>query len=84
MDAAQALCALAEGRARCAVTGDAFEHMLQMADLSMLETVMRNVVVFARMRPFQKGQVIDLLNIRGLYQMHRGQPRHIKVRSVLH
>ena len=79
MDPAEAVKALAEGRVRCAVTGSALEHMLQQTDLSMLEAVMRNVVVFARMQPHQKGQVMDLLNIRGLYQLHLGQPRHIMV-----
>lgn len=81
-DSASALTALAEGQARCAVTGDAFEHLLQCGDLSMLEAVMRNVVVFARMRSYQKGQVMDLLTIRGLYQMHMGQVRHIQVSST--
>lgn len=52
-DPGSALTALAEGQARCAMTGDAFEHMLQCGDLSMLETVMRNVVVCARFRPYQ-------------------------------
>lgn len=81
-DSGTALAALAEGQARCAVTGDAFEHLLQCEDLSALETVMRNAVVFARMKPHQKGQVMDLLNIRGLYQMHKGQVRHIQVSSA--
>ena len=81
-DSGTALAVLAEGQARCAVTGDAFEHLLQCEDLSALETIMRNAVVFARMKPHQKGQVMDLLNIRGLYQMHKGQVRHIQVSSA--
>lgn len=53
--------------------------MLQQEDLSVVETVMRNVTVFARMRPGQKGQVMDLLGTRGLQQMYKGQQRTIPV-----
>ena len=73
-----ALQTMACGHAQCAVTGAAFEHLLQTSDLSVLETVMRNVVVLARMKPHQKGQVMDLLSVRGLHQMHEGRPRHIQ------
>ena len=61
------------------MTGPAFEYMLQQEDLSVVETVMRNVIVFARMRPGQKGQVMDLLGTRGLQQMHKGQQRTVPV-----
>ena len=81
-EAAQVLTALAEGRMQCAVTGDAFEHLLQHHDLSVLETVMRNGVIFSRMRPHQKGQVMDLLSIRGIHQQFNGRPRHIPVCSL--
>ena len=81
-EAAQVLTALAEGRMQCAVTGDAFEHLLQHHDLSVLETVMRNGVIFSRMRPHQKGQVMDLLSIRGIHQRFNGRPRHIPVCSL--
>ena len=80
MEASQALTALAEGRMQCAVTGDAFEHLLQHHDLSVLETVMRNAVIFSRMQPAQKGQVVDLLSIRGIHQLFNGQLRFIPVR----
>lgn len=80
LDPNTALKALGEGQACCAVTGDAFEHLLQCGYVSVLEAVMRNAVVFARMQPHQKGQVTDLLTIRGLYQMYNGQACHIKVR----
>ena len=53
--------------------------MLQQDDLSVVETVMRNVVVFARMNSHQKGQVMDLLGERGLHQIFKGQPRHVPV-----
>ena len=69
----QALSALAEGHMQWAVTGDALQLLLQLPDVSVLNAVMRNVVVFARMKPFQKGQVMNLLNARGLHQMHGGQ-----------
>ena len=61
------------------MTGPAFEYMLQQEDLSVLETVLRNVVVFARMRSRQKGQVMDLLGTRGLHQWYKGQQRTIPV-----
>lgn len=76
---AQAVLALAEGRMQCAVTGDSFEQLLQQSDVSVVELVMRNAVVFARMKPHQKGQVMDLLGRRGLYQIFQGRPRHIQV-----
>ena len=74
-----ALSALAEGQLQCAVTGDALEHMLQLRDPSLLEAVMRNAVVFARMKPHQKGQVMDLLGTAGLDELFDGQHRHIEV-----
>ena len=77
-----ALSALAEGQLQCAVTGDALEHMLQLKDTSLLEAVIRNTVVFARMKPHQKGQVMDLLGTAGLHQLFHGQHRHIEVHSA--
>ena len=65
------------------MTGAAFEHMLQLGDHSLLETVMRNVVVFSRMKPHQKGQVMDLLSSRGLHQVIDGQQHHLPVRVLL-
>ncbi len=46
-DSTKALTAMAEGQLKCAVTGDAFELLLQLLDQSVLEAVMQNVVVFA-------------------------------------
>lgn len=68
-----------QGSAQCCVTGPALEHMLQQADTSVLETVMANVSVFARMRSQQKGQVMDLLGSRGLHHNLDGLQRHIPV-----
>ena len=53
--------------------------MLHLEDLSVLETVMRNAVVFTRMCSHQKGQVMDLLGGRGLHQVLNGQQRKIPV-----
>jgi len=80
-EAGWALTALAEGHLQCTVTGDAFDHVLQLGDTSLLESVMRNAVVFARMKPHQKGQVVDLLSATGIHQLFDGQPRHIQVSS---
>lgn len=79
----QALNALAEGQLRCAVTGDAFQLLLQLPDESVLRTVMQSAVVFARMQPHQKAQVVSLLNMRGIYQASEAsenRQRHIEVR----
>lgn len=77
--ALEALASIAEGQAQCCVTGSAFAHLLHQADLSVLKTVMQNAVVFARMQSSQKGQVMELLGSRGLYQMLGGHQRHIPV-----
>lgn len=79
IDQTQAVTSLAEGRAQCAVTGAAFELLLQQQDLSILEVVMRSVAVFARMQPHQKGQVMDLVTMRGIHQMASTGSRHIPV-----
>ena len=50
------------------MTGPAFEHLLGQEDVSVVETIMGSVAVFARMRSHQKGQVVDMLGPRGLYQ----------------
>ena len=64
------------------MTGPAFEQLLQHGNPALIETVMSSVAVFARMRGHQKGQVMDLLGRRGLYQQalceNSGQ-RHIPV-----
>ncbi len=77
--ALQALKSVAQGQAHCCLTGPAFAHLLKQEDLSMLQIVMQNVVVFARMQSHQKGQVMELFGARGLHQMLDGQSRHIEV-----
>lgn len=84
LEASKAIRALAEGQMLCAVTGDAFTYLLQQRDLSVLETVLRNVIVFSRMRPYQKGQVMDLMGMTGIYQLFQGQARFIPVRLGCH
>ena len=83
LNASQALAALAAGQMQCAVTGDALESLLQQRDLSSLETVMSNAVVFSRMQPHQKGHVMDLLSTRGMHQLFDGQPRFIQVSHAM-
>ena len=61
------------------MTGPAFEHMLGQEDTSVVETIMGSVAVFARMRSQQKGQVVDMLGRRGLYQNLDAQLRHMPV-----
>ena len=73
--AVQAMTAMAEGQVQCAVTGDAFEQLLQQTDALLLSAVMRSAVVFASMKPHQKAQVVDLLNKRGLHR-HSEHHRH--------
>lgn len=50
MDPHEAWTAMSEGSMQCAVTGTAFEHLLQLPDTSLLEAVLRNAVVFSRMQ----------------------------------
>ena len=50
MDPHEALTAMSEGSMQCAVTGHALEYLLQLPDASLLETVLRNAVVFSRMQ----------------------------------
>ena len=64
---------------QCCVTGPAFEQMLLKADAPVVQAVMSSVVVFARMRGQQKGQVMDLLGRRGLHQTLQGLQRHFTV-----
>ena len=78
-DPTEALTAMAQGQLRTAVTGEAFELLLQLPDESALYAVMQNVVVFARMKPHQKGQVMQLLGLRGLHQRCHGGRRHLSV-----
>ena len=68
-----------QGEAQCCVTGAAFEYVLQLGDPSLLETIMRNVVVFSRMKAHQKGEVMDLLGSKGLYRVINGRQQHIAV-----
>ena len=82
----QAWTALAEGQTQCVVTGLAFQHLLEQSDSARLETVLRSVVVFARMQPHQKGQAVLLLTSQGLTHPYQGgATRHTPVwsRSLL-
>ena len=83
LEQSQAVTALAEGHAQCAVTGAAFELLLHQQDLSLLDVAMRNAIVFARMAPHQKGQVMDLITMRGIHQMTARGSRFIPVSGIL-
>jgi len=66
------------------VTGPALQHILQKADASLVEAVMRSLVVCARMQSHQKAQVMDLLGPTGLYLSpdsgdERAQPHYMPV-----
>ncbi|DBA84346.1 TPA: hypothetical protein ACH3X2_006236 [Trebouxia sp. C0005] len=76
-DSTRALTAIAQGQAQCCITGPAFEHLLQQADVAALDVVMRNAVVFARMQSQQKAQALQLFSVKGLHQMLHGTLRHI-------
>ena len=80
-ESATALKAVAEGQLQCAVTGDAFQLLLQLPYEPALDVVLHNAAVYARMKPHQKGQLMDLLSVRGLYQLHGRNLRHIQVWS---
>ena len=84
MEQTQALTALAEGRAQCAVTGSAFQSLLQQQDLHLLEVVLRSAVVFARMQPHQKGQVMDLMTVRGIHLQTDGASQYVPVSDCWH
>lgn len=81
-EAIKALTSIAEGQAQCCITGAAFEHLLQQEDLAVLQAVLQNAVVFARMRPHQKAQVLNLLGGAGIHQSFRGRHRHIPVSNL--
>lgn len=51
---------------QCIITGRVFEHLVQHADPALLETVLHNVAVCARMKSHQKAQLVQLLGSQGL------------------
>ncbi|KAL0030950.1 hypothetical protein WJX79_003464 [Trebouxia sp. C0005] len=69
---------VAESTSRTVLQRASNSLRLSKEDLGMLEIVMHNVVVFARMQSHQKGQVMELFGARGLHQMLDGRPRHIE------
>ena len=71
---------LMQGAIQCCMTGPAFEQMLRLKDAAVVETVMGSVAVFARMRSDQKGQVMGMLSLRGIYQNVGSQMCHMPVR----
>ena len=61
----EAVAMIAEGH-QCIITGPVFDYLLQHAEPSLLETVLHNVAVCARMRSHQKAQLVQLLSNQGL------------------
>ena len=51
---------------QCIITGSVFDHLVCQADPSLLETVLHNVAVCARMKAHQKAQLVNLLSDQGL------------------
>ena len=51
---------------QCIITGSVFDHLVHQADPSLLETVLHNVAVCARMKAHQKAQLVNLLSDQGL------------------
>ena len=79
LTAHHALTALAEGQAQSVITGTPFQYLLDHPDVAPLETVLRSVVVLARMQPQQKGQAVQLLTEQGLSHQHLGKLRLVQV-----
>ncbi|KAL0037175.1 hypothetical protein WJX79_003951 [Trebouxia sp. C0005] len=77
IDAQRAITSLAQGLLQCCVTGPAFEQMLLQAEGSVVQAIMSSLVVCARMKGQQKGQVIDLLSQRGLHRTLHGEQSHL-------
>ena len=53
--------------------------MLLQADGPVVQAIMSSLVVCARMKGQQKGQVIDLLSQRGLHRTLQGEQCHLMV-----
>ncbi|KAL3153004.1 hypothetical protein ABBQ38_012031 [Trebouxia sp. C0009 RCD-2024] len=56
---------IAEGTI-CAVTGSAFDHMLQLSEPAVMHSVLQSLVVAARMQSHQKAQLVKMLSCQGL------------------
>ena len=51
---------------QCIITGSVFDYLVHQADPSLLEAVLHNVAVCARMKAHQKAQLVNLLSDQGL------------------
>lgn len=51
---------------QCIITGKVFDHLVQHADPAFMEAVLHNVAVCARMKAYQKAQLVQLLGSQGL------------------
>lgn len=68
-----------QGLLQCCVTGPAFEQVLLQADSAVVQVIMSSLVVCARMKGQQKGQVVDLLSQQGLHRTVQGEQCHLKL-----
>ena len=75
----EAVAMIAEGH-QCIITGPVFDYLLKHAEPTLLETVLHNVAVCARMRSHQKSQLVQLLSNQGLTV---SSARTFKVRQLL-
>ena len=65
---------------QCVITGSVFDYLLHEADPTLLETVLHNVAVCARMKAQQKAQLVNLLSEQG---MTVSSTRKFKVQQAL-
>ncbi|KAL3140947.1 hypothetical protein ABBQ32_005472 [Trebouxia sp. C0010 RCD-2024] len=56
---------IAEGTL-CAITGSAFEHLLQLSEPAVMQSVLQSLAVAARMQSHQKAQLVKMLSCQGL------------------
>ncbi|KAL3153008.1 hypothetical protein ABBQ38_012035 [Trebouxia sp. C0009 RCD-2024] len=61
----EALQLIAEGTV-CAVTGSAFDHLLQLSEPAVMQSVLQSLVLAARMQSHQKAQLVKMLSCQGL------------------
>lgn len=75
---AEAFRLIAEG-AKCTVTGPAFDHLLQLGEPAVVESVLQSLTVAARMQSHQKAQLVKMLSCQGLLLPSK---QHFKVMTA--
>lgn len=69
---------IAEGTI-CAVTGSAFDHLLQLCEPAVMQSVLQSLVAAARMQSHQKAQLVKMLSCQGLLLPSK---QHFKVMTA--